>query len=95
MSIYVPQYKDYDLDAVPNCMCGDNGRSRNEHECKRQGGCSGCGFDRTEYMRRINLIHDGGLQPITEDQRNALREKWKAKIDADHRIVGLRVRAKM
>lgn len=94
MSIYVPQYKERDNDAKPNCLCGEDGRNRNENECRHRGTCAGCGFDRTEHMRRISLIHDGGLEPISEKQRNALREKWKAKIDEDHRIVGLRVRAK-
>lgn len=80
MSIYVPQYKEHATAAVPNCMCGDQGRNRNEGECKRRSSCYGCGFDRTEYMRRINLIHNAGLTELGERRKERLLKEYKANV---------------
>ena len=80
MSIYVPQYKEHDTEVMPNCMCGDKGRNRNEGECKRRKSCDGCGFDQKEYMRRINLIHERGLTEIGENRKERLRKEFKADI---------------
>lgn len=89
MSIYYPQYKEQSLDSKPNCMCGDAGRSRNERECTRRGGCRGCGFDMEEHARRLNLIRDIGLKPITDKRRHDLRVEWG--ISPFCEIYGLRV----
>lgn len=78
MSIYVPQYKEHDTDAMPNCMCGDQGRNRNESLCKRTNACVGCGFDRREFNRRISLLRAGGLTEMGEKRKEYLRSNFKA-----------------
>ena len=89
MSIYIPQYTEVETTAMPNCMCGDNGRSRNERECKRRGGCRGCGFDRDEHTRRLGIIRDKGMQPITTARRADLLHEWN--INPTWDLYGLRV----
>lgn len=81
MSIYIPQYKSHDTTIMPNCMCGELGRNRNEPECNRRKSCAGCGFDRTEYMRRINMIRDRGLSVIGERRKERLRKEFKANVE--------------
>lgn len=80
MSIYVPQYKEHDTTVMLNCMCGDKGRNRNEPECNRRKSCAGCGFDRTEYTRRINMIHERGLTEIGERRKERLRKEFHANV---------------
>lgn len=80
MMNYVSQLKERDTSAKPNCLCGEQGRNRNEGECKRRKTCDGCGFDRTEYMRRINLLHDRGLTEIGEHRKEHLLKEFKANV---------------
>ena len=80
MMNYVSQLKEKDTSAVPNCLCGDQGRNRNEGECNRRKSCEGCGFDRKEYMRRINLIHDSGLTAIGEHRKEHLLKEFKTDV---------------
>lgn len=89
MSIYYPQYKEQILDAMPNCMCGENGRSRNDRECVRRGGCRGCGFDRDEYMRRLALLRDVGIKHISSAHRADLVRDWG--VNPTFEIFSLRV----
>lgn len=89
MSIYIPQYTEVETTAMPNCMCGDAGRSRNERECTRRGGCRGCGFDMEEHARRLNLIRDVGLKPITDKRRDNMRIEWG--VNPFFEVYGLRV----
>lgn len=89
MSIYIPQYTEVETTAMPNCMCGENGRCRNERECKRQGGCRGCGFDRDEHTRRLNLLSEKGVQHITTARRADLTREWG--VNPQYEIFGLRV----
>lgn len=89
MSIYFPQYKEQSVDAMPNCLCGDDGRNRNERECFRRGGCRGCGFDQEEHTRRLDLIRDKGMQPITTARRADMIRDWG--MDPNLKIIGLRV----
>lgn len=80
MMNYVSQLKEKDTDAMPNCLCGDQGRNRNEGECKRRKSCDGCGFDRKEYMRRINLIHERGLKKIGTLRKEQLQKEYHANV---------------
>lgn len=89
MSIYFPQYKEQSVDAMPNCLCGDDGRNRNERECFRRGGCRGCGFDREEHTRRLDLIRENGMQPVTTARMADLIRDWSANPNSE--IIGLRV----
>ncbi|MBR4856543.1 MAG: hypothetical protein IKU94_07970 [Bacteroidaceae bacterium] len=89
MSIYFPQYKEQSVDAMPNCLCGDDGRNRNERECFRRGGCRGCGFDRDEYLRRLDIIRNKGMQPVTTARMADLIRDWSVNPYSD--IIGLRV----
>lgn len=89
MSIYFPQYKEQSIDAMPNCLCGEDGRNRNERECFRRGGCRGCGFDREEHLRRLAIIQDKGLRPLTAARRSILLQEWG--INPAWDISGLRV----
>ena len=89
MSIYAPQYKEQSVDAMPNCLCGDDGRNRNERECLRRGGCRGCGFDREEHTRRLDLIRENGMQPVTTARMADLIRDWSANPNSE--IIGLRV----
>ena len=89
MSIYIPKYKDFDTSVMPNCLCGDSGKNRNERECVRQGGCTGCGFDINEHRRRLMLIQSGGLRPISEKRKQILRSDWG--MNTNLSLVGLRV----
>ena len=89
MSIYFPQYKEQSVDAMPNCLCGDDGRNRNERECCRRGGCRGCGFDVEEHSRRLELIRDVGLKPITDKRRDSMRIEWG--VNPFFEVYGLRV----
>lgn len=89
MSIYYPQYKEQSVDAMPNCLCGDDGRNRNERECFRRGGCRGCGFDVEEHSRRLELIRDVGLKPITDKRRDSMRTEWG--VNPFFEVYGLRV----
>jgi len=89
MSIYIPKYKDIDATVMPNCLCGDSGKNRNERECNRRGGCAGCGFDKAEHQRRLMLIQSVGLRPISEKQKKTLRIEWGMNTNRD--LVGLRV----
>lgn len=76
MSIYFPQYVQFENDDMPNCMCGDKGKNRNERECKRRGGCQGCGFDIGEYNRRISVIRSQGLSTASDAYKAQLLKEW-------------------
>lgn len=89
MSIYVPQYTEVPTEEMPNCLCGENGRVRNERECNRQGGCRGCGFDREEHMRRLAVLRDKGLKSLTSARRSILLQEWS--VNPAWELVGLRV----
>lgn len=89
MSIYVPQHTEAETTAIPNCLCGDKGRARNERECVRRGGCRGCGFDREEYIRRLKILHDKGMKPITTARRADLLHEWG--MNPNSEISGLRI----
>ena len=77
----------YDL--MPNCMCGENGRARNKRECVRRGGCTGCGFDREEHARRLEILRDKGVQHISNPRREYLVREWG--VNQYFEIFGLRV----
>lgn len=84
---YTPQ--EYDMPEAENCLCGDKGRNRNERECVRRGGCRGCGFDREEHARRLDLIRAKGMQPITPARRADMIRDWG--MNPNSEIIGLRV----
>ena len=89
MSIYVPQYTEVEMTPMPNCLLGENGRVRNERECNRQGGCRGCGFDREEHTRRLAILRDKGLRPLTPARRSILLQEWS--VNPNWELFGLRV----
>ena len=89
MSIYIPQYTEVETTSMPNCMCGDKGRCRNERECNRQGGCGGCGFDRDEHERRLAILREKGMQPITPGRRASLVKEWG--VSSRIELSGLRI----
>lgn len=78
MMNYVSQLKERDTSAKPNCLCGEQGRNRDEGECKRRKTCDGCGFDRKEYIRRISLLRERGLTEIGEQRKEHLRKDFHA-----------------
>jgi len=92
MSIYVPQYTEVPTSEMPNCLCGDKGRVRNERECVRRGGCRGCGFDCDEHMRRLEILRGNGMKLITAARRADLLRDWG--INPNFEIFGLRVGTK-
>ena len=51
----------YDEGLMPNCLCGENGRSRNDKVCGTGKKCFDCGFDRDEHARRISKLRQNGL----------------------------------
>ena len=62
MSIYIPQYTEVETSPKPNCLCGENGRVRNERECslpddsdtpgtKERAGCAWGYGERSETMQ--------------------------------------------
>ncbi len=89
MSIYEPQYKEVETTAMPNCLCGENGKVRNENECKVHGGCTGCGFDRAEHKRRIDILRSQGVRLISDHYREHLLKKWG--MNPNLEIRGLRI----
>lgn len=89
MSIYIPHYTEVETTVMPNCLCGENGRCRNERECNRQGGCRGCGFDRDEYLRRLAILRDQGVRPLSAGRRSVLLQEWSVNPTWD--LYGLRV----
>lgn len=89
MSIYTPQDTEVETTAMPNCLCGENGRVRNERECFRRGGCKGCGFDRDEHMRRLEILRENGLRPLTSARRSILLQEWS--VNPNWELFGLRV----
>lgn len=76
MSIYASRYVQAETTAMENCLCGENGRSRNEKECARRKGCAGCGFDRDEYQRRVAVLRSGGLRRVPEDRMQDMATGW-------------------
>lgn len=89
MSIYVPQYTEVPTEEMPNCLCGENGRVRNERECSRRGGCVGCGFDVEEHARRLEILREKGIAPISTVRRENLLHEWSVNPTWD--LFGLRV----
>ena len=89
MSIYTPQYTEAETTAMPNCLCGENGRNRNERECTRRGGCKGCGFDREEHLRRLEILRNHGVRPLSDARRSVLLQQWS--VNPTWEIFGLRV----
>lgn len=92
MSGYIPQYDEQDLAAMPNCLCGESGKSRNERECLHRKSCAGCGFDKTEHQRRVNLIRRAGLQEISFGYQTDLMQKYG--VGGERKLRGLIVRKK-
>lgn len=76
MSIYTPQYTEVETSPMKNCLCGENGRVRNERECSRRGGCVGCGFDKAEHERRLGILRDKGIKPLSSARKAILLQEW-------------------
>ena len=74
---------------VDNCLLGDKGKSRNVPLCEDRRTCKGCGWDKKEHQRRLNLIHYRGLTPISEWRLKKLRTDWG--MDTSQPIIGAHI----
>lgn len=74
---------------VNNCLLGDKGRCRNVPLCKDRRTCKGCGWDRDEYIRRIALLRNKGMQNVTPARMSILRHNYG--VDPRINLKGLRV----
>lgn len=60
----------------PNCLCGRDGCARNEGQCRDRRTCVGCGFDKTEYRRRMRILSEQGLMTVNDENVAKLRKVW-------------------
>lgn len=77
----------------PNCLCGRDGSARNEGECKDRRTCVGCGFDKTEYRRRMQILRERGLTVLKDGDKERLRRNWG--MDASLELRGMFVGRKI
>lgn len=90
MSTYTPNYEENDVSAVPNCLCGASGKGRDENACRRRHSCIGCGFDKDEHQRRLNILRQEGLRVISFNHKSDLLHKYG--VSGDLKLHGLRMR---
>lgn len=88
MSTFVPNYEDA-VSHMPNCLCGESGKNRDVRVCNKRQSCDGCGFDRDEYRRRINIIRRGGLREISFKHKSDLIHKYGIRTDSTLRGISV------
>lgn len=87
--IFTPEYSDSEVSSVPNCICGNSGRGRDENACRRRHTCVGCGFDRDEHQRRLLILRREGLKEVGFNQHSDLLKKYG--VNGDLKLLSLRV----
>lgn len=90
MSTFSPNYNEQDVSAIPNCLCGANGKGRDENACNRRRSCVGCGFDKEEYLRRIRILRRDGLKDIGFNQHSDLLKKYGISVDLKLRGINVK-----
>lgn len=74
---------------IPNCALGHYGADSSCAFDRRPPHCEGCGWDQFEIGRRAELLKEQELEPISDKQREWLRDYWGARVDRE--IRGLKV----